>query len=969
MITSPREDLIVSSSIGILLVIFINLRDSSIKIIGDDFIFTTFESAIIVIFTILVLSVITTIRYFPNKNNNASQKNYFLQDNPWRSGETDILDYQKLAKKFTNKLLIEESSRSSQVFGIEAPWGAGKTSFLKMCEDEINKYPDEKPLVCWFDPWSFDSDTELTSKFFEELYKCINEKYYIPELNLSIKNYLNILSSVSIGQFSLNMAKPSNNLEKSKNTLIKILGYLNRNIIIIIDDLDRIPLNKAKQIFRLVSLNANFPSVKYILCYDLINLYSSDKVTSVGKLEGTLSFTDDNKIVHTGNASLKQTEQIDSTPIQKYLEKIINIKYVLPFYNKDQLLPYYAESIHKALFPSLYEGDEIDENNESVVTPNKEEIKRELSYLFEYKPSISRHFLSTLRQIKLVVNTLKASNEGDINFITYDTDRFIVIIYLILLKYHYPNIYSDICYYEFDRTPVSTKDIKYCFTPVDAGTYGFLESDKKRYSHLDYAEDKCLDDISKELLNVIFANPDNKINNYSLNQYIKIIEGILHENLSRKLFETFFKSLAEVDIKSTNILLKFEELLTKQYKLDLETVPGLIKKNKLMKEFFRMIPPNIHTLVNIHIDITEKLLVEIASSYSKYSSYPIHYWNMNSEYIDNIKEYLKYPVLSILVNVFEDTEEVSKGNFTNLKKISRYLLGDNKEDITSILDTICENEGIIYIDCMLSLHLSLNRNNNIRKALHWHKLTNNGQKEIPELVRDEAITLNQAMEHLSIKAFQIFNRKYIEKKRNIFAEIADLTIDDLVGNEILDCHDWIELIKNKEQYAYQIDVIKSDIESFTLFSLCNTGNEKDGIRCGGYKYGNRLIRDIMQDYLFKFCFKAEDKKGYKYFVEFLLKQFVRKMTDVERKFEFDIEHLYRFCDKMRLLQYWKENEKNIKEIYDINKKGLVITSNYLAKYRGNLWEGNTGIFYILDKELKEADLTVNEEINPFLPQN
>ena len=64
---------------------------------------------------------------------------------------------------------------------------------------------------------------------------------------------------------ALDRAKP---LPQVKGDLIEGLRELNRRIVVIIDDLDRLEPHEAVEIMRLIKAVADFLNILYVLCYD-----------------------------------------------------------------------------------------------------------------------------------------------------------------------------------------------------------------------------------------------------------------------------------------------------------------------------------------------------------------------------------------------------------------------------------------------------------------------------------------------------------------------------------------------------------------------------------------------------------------------------------------------------------------------------------------------------------------------------
>lgn len=70
----------------------------------------------------------------------------FLNDAAIHDG-ADLLQYSSLAEDFANKI-YDNKSANSMIWGVEGPWGIGKSSFLNLCEESLRKnHPREVTVV------------------------------------------------------------------------------------------------------------------------------------------------------------------------------------------------------------------------------------------------------------------------------------------------------------------------------------------------------------------------------------------------------------------------------------------------------------------------------------------------------------------------------------------------------------------------------------------------------------------------------------------------------------------------------------------------------------------------------------------------------------------------------------------------------------------------------------------------------
>lgn len=331
----------------------------------------------------------------------------FLDDTPIQRQEQDLLNRSDFAKKIGLSIL-SMNAENGLCIGMFGPWGSGKTSILYMMLEEIYQEAAKqeiKPVVLTFNPWNFTTEEQLFHQFF---YMLANEfasssEQKIKEIGDAFKKYANIAEEISsVTQFSaLKLAFSSvdsaskllstksilndSDLAKQRNIIIDRLRNQNQKIIIVIDDIDRLPNSEIRLIFQLVNSVAKFPNTIYLLSFD-------------------------RKIV--ANA-LSEIQKCDGN---SYLEKIIQVPIEIPEIRED--------SINKILFAKL------------------EKIKK--LYRFNLDLSHWHHVfkcciegnLKTIRDVNRLSNTLHAKcivvgNEVD----------FVDLVAITFIENNYPDLY------------------------------------------------------------------------------------------------------------------------------------------------------------------------------------------------------------------------------------------------------------------------------------------------------------------------------------------------------------------------------------------------------------------------------------------------------------------------------------------------------------------------------------------------
>ncbi|CAI3955857.1 KAP-like [Commensalibacter communis] len=245
---------------------------------------------------------------------NDISANSLSADSPITDLAGDCLGYSPFAKNIATILDNATTREDCLVLGIHGEWGSGKTSAINLVIEHLKwlqryrpKYtkfkifndlflyktfePDRssqiketKPrtTIIHFSPWLFSNQENLTTAFFHELEKQLdnswgNIKAFLKTIaaltlpSLEALSYLNPATSKMVGnttQLLIKNLQKRPSLEQTKQALNKALKAQKRPLLIIIDGIDRLPADEMRQIFRLVKSVADLPYVTYLLGFD-----------------------------------------------------------------------------------------------------------------------------------------------------------------------------------------------------------------------------------------------------------------------------------------------------------------------------------------------------------------------------------------------------------------------------------------------------------------------------------------------------------------------------------------------------------------------------------------------------------------------------------------------------------------------------------------------------------------------------
>lgn len=173
------------------------------------------------------------------------------------------------AETIADLIIKSPIKEKSFAIGIVGEWGSGKTLVLS----EIAKILKNKAIVIQFKPWNSKSPEHLIDDFFSVLREgishnnrnisCIIAKYAAHIIDFDINGSLN-----SIAKLSSIISKELVTLDSLKNNVENILVNLEKNVVILIDDLDRLDSNELFETMRLVRNTADFKNVCYVVTFD-----------------------------------------------------------------------------------------------------------------------------------------------------------------------------------------------------------------------------------------------------------------------------------------------------------------------------------------------------------------------------------------------------------------------------------------------------------------------------------------------------------------------------------------------------------------------------------------------------------------------------------------------------------------------------------------------------------------------------
>lgn len=219
----------------------------------------------------------------------------FSSDSPIKKIADDKLGLEALSESIA-KCILTIPSPNGNVVAINGPWGAGKSSLVNLVIDDVKNLGNEnlRPIVIRFNSWLYRTEEGVINGFFQEFrsrLKATLEKKGI-DIGSLVPLIEQIASVTSIIRPGLDLAFPSvvgailekaggavssaikensdetKSVEDLRRNLSKELKDLDKHILIVIDDIDRLSPEEALAVFRLIKSVGRLENVIYLLAYD-----------------------------------------------------------------------------------------------------------------------------------------------------------------------------------------------------------------------------------------------------------------------------------------------------------------------------------------------------------------------------------------------------------------------------------------------------------------------------------------------------------------------------------------------------------------------------------------------------------------------------------------------------------------------------------------------------------------------------
>jgi hypothetical protein len=875
----------------------------------------------LVVFLILCVVLLSPLfqMHWPRPKKTPSQL-FFIADEEIFDEKDDLLTSEAQAKSFAETVLASDA-HPGLVFGVDGPWGVGKTSFINLAERYWERAED-KVIVCRFEPLRYASETDLSDRLIRDLSASIQSKVFVPEFRPAASRYSRLIkgkADVSFLGFKLSLEPSQETVDELLDDIDEVLRRIHRRVIIVIDDLDRLDAKTTNNVLFATKRTFKLSQATYVLCYD----------TEV--LAGSME---------------------EGSRAREFLEKFVTVKLSL-FVDSSSLSDFLRRDWERA------ESQLGSVPSDTMVKLGA--VLNELADILDgdmaakYLPLVG-----DLRKVKRFINAIllmqiEKTNLGRTDFNKRD------LINLILLHLHYPGLFRRIYAEETEgrsgafslRREYDEREFK------NAETFAQLKGEQQGSAlflleQLFDARTLEIGEVSSVEESVLRSRACfNSGDSRSLEAYLKLIVRFATPEPQ----ETFVLYQDAVDRVRKGAAIE-SILISPDFLLE--------RGENAHDQFWRVLVNQSHDFTGTLAQDAIETLVEYLPRYSAFD---------NDD--RGLRQRSIYSLLRLLDRAGWGRSSGRRlpNSAENVVEIAWWIFGEKSYRGKGLLERLASPDrgALGWNDLMLfRLQCSADRQGqlyNLHTALVVHQ---DKTAETSGLVSKLALL---GMRKLSQEVVALFRRTYIDSRRNFCAEVNDAPVDAFLG---------IAFAKQGEQasrdpqsqhgdtaISRRVASARSFVKSFVIYQLSNSLSPNgSGVGCGYYDAAGvgdgGGIAKLMNDYMFGTCFNPDVHKNNVFlFLDHCLSHLSSPFYSGrdENGYIATKAGLPGGLDPKEIGRYWRQHREHIRGRDCQTSQRSVFTSNYTASYRDDL----DGVFIVLDELADEANppLAVLDELQPI----
>lgn len=208
---------------------------------------------------------------FRSKKQSEKDDSRVQNDNPIETLSGDQYRFNELAIKIVKESLTFKSTPRAFNIGINGEWGVGKTSLINLVVNRFNlkqKRNLSDHILIKYSPLLINKSSNLTSDFLLKFKSELNR--YSIESNSYFRQYIYSLTNKAEGfwGFIQQLFNGGKSYEINYEEIKQILNRVDRRVIAVIDDLDRLSKDEIIEVLRLIRNICDFPNMVFIVAYD-----------------------------------------------------------------------------------------------------------------------------------------------------------------------------------------------------------------------------------------------------------------------------------------------------------------------------------------------------------------------------------------------------------------------------------------------------------------------------------------------------------------------------------------------------------------------------------------------------------------------------------------------------------------------------------------------------------------------------
>lgn len=894
MSRSLRIDLLISVCIGIwintLTLPWLSKVHENIKK-ADPY----WGAAILLLFSVFLLSPIIQ-QIFQRPKKKISQL-HFLADEEIGDKNEDMLATESQAQSFAEAVLAS-GSQAGLVFGVDGPWGTGKTSFINLAERHWLS-AEQNAIVCRFEPLRYASEPDLTDRLIRDLSATIQQKVFAPEFRPAVSRYSRLLkgkADVSFLGFKISLAPSNETVDELLDDIDEMLKRIDHRIIIVIDDLDRLDAKTINNVLFATRKTFKLSQATYVLCYDTETLVGSND---------------------------------ESSRAREFLEKFVTVKLSL-FVDSSSIRDFLRRDWQR-------------EENKLGSIPSDTMLKlsavlNELAEILD-GPLAPHYFplVGNLRKVKRFVNAMllmqiEKSDLGRTDFNESD------LINLMLLHLNYPGLFRKIYAEETERRK---------------GSY----SVNREYGTSEFKNAEMLDELIKKqeptpafILRQLFDVETLKFVDLSNIEEAQLASRACFNQDKYRNLEKYLKLIVRFVTPEPQETFALYQNAVEKVKKGTSIASLLVSPDFSLSKGENVHDQFWNILVNQSYDFTRKTAddaIDTLIDYlPKYSSI---------DYTDRgLRPRSIYSLLRLFDRAAWGRTSGRRLNNTpeNIIEIAWRIFGENSYVNNGLIERLThESRGVIGWNDLLifRLYCSPDRQSqlhNLYSALIVHQ-----DKNAPTTGAISNLAVI-AVRRLSQTIFARFKQTYIDPELNFFSATDKTPDEAFIGEAGLKFREPAsnnELELHSTTNSRRIALARSNVKYFVIYQLSNSlPANGSGVGCGYYDESGtedtQGIARLMNDYVFNVCFNPDIyEDNIFYFLDYCLSNLTSSFFSSadQSGYVASKSHLPGGLNPNEMAKYWSKHRQLIRLRSSQADEKEIVTPNYIAYYSEDLAEAFT----------------------------